>query len=169
MSTYDLTVAPYRQANTDSGIETKLGWNYRKFLGSELKTLKDGTSTSNGDVFKIAKIPFGSLIRKVVTIVTDADDTALTLWRSSLRTLRSNIQDFDTGFWSLYEQSGTFLKMIASPFYHRLHIVQLKVLWRITGEDFFKDYAKKWEKYAENPFYRLYSLFYKLIFKILYY
>ena len=30
-----------------------------------------------------------------------------------------NLDRYDLGFWSLYEQSGTWLPMMASPFYHR--------------------------------------------------
>jgi len=29
------------------------------------------------------------------------------------------------------------MKMLASPFYHNLHIVQLKVMHRLTGKGFF--------------------------------
>jgi len=34
----------------------------------------------------------------------------------SVETLVRNLARFDTGYWSLYEQSGTRLKMLASPF-----------------------------------------------------
>ena len=33
-----------------------------------------------------------------------------------VETLLRNLPRFDTGYWSLYEQSGTRLKMLASPF-----------------------------------------------------
>ena len=44
---------------------------------------------------------------------------------------------YDLGFWSLYEQSGTRLPMVASPFYHQFHVVQLRAMHRLTGDDFF--------------------------------
>src|SRR5262249_926149 len=50
------------------------------------------------------------------------------LFGRAVKTLRESLPRFDTGFWSLYEQSGTKLPMIASPFYHALHIVQLRVM-----------------------------------------
>ena len=56
-----------------------------------------------------------------------------------LRKLLRNLESYDLGFWSLYEQSGTRLKMVASPFYHRLHIVQLRIMYRLTGEYIFRD------------------------------
>ena len=49
------------------------------------------------------------------------------------RTLQRNLPAFDCGFWSLYEQSGTRLPMLASPFYHRLHINQLGITARAAG------------------------------------
>jgi len=69
MATYDLTVAPYRQSNLASGIETNTAWNYRKFVMSELQTLKDGTVPSNANTFKIFKCPKGILIPRVKLIV----------------------------------------------------------------------------------------------------
>ena len=86
-----------------------------------------------------------------------------------LKTLADNLKIFDAGFWSLYEQSGTTMMMLASPFYHRLHIVQLNILFKITGRTIFKEYAEKWEKYKKNRLFRNLALIYKSIFKILYY
>jgi len=72
------------------------------------------------------------------------------LYERGLRTLERNLQAYDTGFWSLYEQSGTRLKMVASPFYHRLHIVQLRVMHRLTGEDQFARFAERRDKILLN-------------------
>lgn len=91
------------------------------------------------------------------------------LFNECVKTLEINLQKYDTGFWSLYEQSGTKMKMLASPFYHSLHIVQLKVLYKMTNEPIFKKYSEKWEKYQHNWFYRNFALIYKIIFKIFYY
>ena len=41
--------------------------------------------------------------------------------------------------------------MVASPFYHRLHVVQLRVMHRLTGRDIFLDYADRWENYTRQP------------------
>jgi hypothetical protein len=42
------------------------------------------------------------------------------LFDEAVRTLRDHLADYDTGYWSLYEHSGTALPMLASPYYHRL-------------------------------------------------
>jgi hypothetical protein len=87
----------------------------------------------------------------------------------TVRTLRDNLPRFDAGFWSLYEQSGTRMKMLASPFYHQLHIVQLWVMHRLTEEPIFADYARRWDGYRCNQVQRTLALVYKALFKLLYY
>jgi heparosan-N-sulfate-glucuronate 5-epimerase len=94
---------------------------------------------------------------------------AWNLFTKAVQTLRNNLHRYDIGFWSLYEESGTRLPMLASPFYHRLHIVQLRVLHRLTGEDIFKQYADRWERYAQSPSKRTRALCYKSAFKLCYY
>lgn len=86
-----------------------------------------------------------------------------------LRTLRANLDRYDYGFWSLYELSGTRLPMVASPFYHQLHIVQLRVMHRLTGDDFFAKNADRWAGYAQNRIKRSRAFCYKTAFKIFYY
>ena len=97
------------------------------------------------------------------------DPSAKDLFSRTVQTLRSNLQHYDLGFWSLYEQSGTRLPMLASPSYHRLHIVQLRVMYRITGDEIFSHYADRWENYARDPGKRTRALCYKSAFKLCYY
>jgi len=86
-----------------------------------------------------------------------------------VQTLLRNLQKFDTGYWSLYEQSGTWLPMLASPFYHRLHIVQLRVMQTLTGEALFGEFAARWEGYARLRVNRTRALIEKSMFKLFYY
>jgi len=97
------------------------------------------------------------------------DQKVKILFNKCIKTLKDNIKFFDTGFWSLYEQSGTKMKMLASFFYHSLHIVQLKILYKITNKSIFKQYANKWGKYKNNWLYKKLALVYKIIFKLFYY
>jgi len=97
------------------------------------------------------------------------DHTARILFNEAVKTLKDKLALFDAGFWSLYEQSGTRIKMLASPFYHSLHIVQLKVMHRLTGEPVFQDFADKWATYRASFIRRNLAVAYKAIFKILYY
>jgi heparosan-N-sulfate-glucuronate 5-epimerase len=97
------------------------------------------------------------------------DPSARELFARAVATLRTNLPRYDLGFWSLYEESGTRLPMLASPFYHRLHIVQLRVMHRLTGDKIFADYADRWETYAQSRSRRARALCYKGAFKLCYY
>ncbi len=97
------------------------------------------------------------------------DGRAQELFEQVLQTLERRLPRYDIGFWSLYEQSGTRLKMIASPFYHSLHIVQLRVLYFLSGRQVFQEYADRWAAYQANWFYRMRALLQKSAFKLLYY
>jgi len=97
------------------------------------------------------------------------DAGAQHLFAKAVQTLRSNLDSYDLGFWSLYEKSGTRLPMVASPFYHQLHVVQLRVMHRLTGDEFFASYASRWEAYARSRSKRTRALCYKSAFKLCYY
>ena len=97
------------------------------------------------------------------------DARARKLWQDSLATLKANLHCYDTGYWSLYEQSGTRMKMMASPFYHRLHVVQLRVMAKLSGDAFFAEFADRWERYQQSAVKRSRALVYKSVFKLCYY
>jgi heparosan-N-sulfate-glucuronate 5-epimerase len=91
------------------------------------------------------------------------------LFARGVETLLHNLKRYDLGFWSLYEQSGTRLPMVASSFYHRLHIVQLRLMHRMTGEGTFARIADRWESYTHYRANRNRALLYKVAFKLCYY
>lgn len=95
--------------------------------------------------------------------------SARELFSRAVHTMLQNLDRFDLGFWSLYEQSGTRLPMVASSFYHRLHIVQLRVMYRLTREPKFAEVADRWERYMRSRFNRTRALCYKTAFKLCYY
>jgi heparosan-N-sulfate-glucuronate 5-epimerase len=96
-------------------------------------------------------------------------EAAQQLFAAAVRTIRANLNRYDLGFWSLYEQSGTSLPMVASTFYHHLHIVQLQVMHRLAQDEFFLDFAERWSGYARKPSHRARALCYKCAFKLCYY
>ena len=97
------------------------------------------------------------------------DQAAHELFNRAVQTLLRNLDRYDLGFWSLYEQSSTRLPMVASPFYHQLHIVQLRVMHRLTGEEKFARVAERWEGYGRSRSKRTRALCYKSAFKLCYY
>jgi heparosan-N-sulfate-glucuronate 5-epimerase len=101
--------------------------------------------------------------------VATNSSVAQDLFRAGVKTLCANLHRYDLGFWSLYEQSGTRLPMIASPFYHKLHITQLRVMHRLTGEPAFAEFAERWQRYARSGSKRTRALCYKGAFKLCHY
>lgn len=97
------------------------------------------------------------------------DAAASGLFARACETLSKRLAQYDLGFWSLYELSGTRIPMVASPFYHRLHIVQLRVMYRLTGDPVFAHYADRWERYTLSRSNRTRALCYKGAFKLGYY
>ena len=65
----------------------------------------------------------------------------------TVKTMIKFLQHFDLKYWSRYDLT----KRIASPFYHKLHIAQLHVMYDLTSEVAYKKYAEKWEAYLQNP------------------
>lgn len=97
------------------------------------------------------------------------DPRAKNLFDRLTQTLLRNLQRYDVGFWSLYELSGTRMPMMASSFYHRLHIVQLRVMAKLTGEAEFDRTAERWEGYTRSRVKRGKAWTRKAAFKLLHY
>jgi len=101
--------------------------------------------------------------------LSTGDGSARQLFDRAVQTLLRNLNRYDLGFWSRYEQSGTRLPMVASAFYHRLHIVQLRIMHRLTGQDEFARVADRWETYTRSRTNRTRALLHKAAFKLCYY
>ena len=91
------------------------------------------------------------------------NDKVKKFYEKTLKTMQEHLKDFDNGYWSKYDMD----KRITSPFYHNLHIQQLKVMFDITNNQIFKIYAEKFEKYERSFFYRKRAFIKKVIQKIL--
>jgi len=61
----------------------------------------------------------------------------------TLSTLKEDINYYDCSYWSYYDRS----KHLSSPFYHNLHIAQLRVLYDLFGIELFLETANKWQGY----------------------
>lgn len=97
------------------------------------------------------------------------DSRAQELFYRGAQTLIRNLDRYDLGYWSLYELSRTRLPMVASPFYHRLHVVQLRILSHLTAVSRFARVADNWENYGRSRTKRARALCYKSAFKLCYY
>jgi hypothetical protein len=74
------------------------------------------------------------------------------LFDASAECLRRSIDDYDVGWWSRYSlYPHRRLPDLAKPFYHRLHVDQLEVLYRLLGYPELQATARRWEAYDTRP------------------
>ena len=81
----------------------------------------------------------------------------------TVSTLERNLPAFDNGYWSMYDLGN----QITSPFYHRLHIALLQVLFLITNKPIFFEYASRWDSYEKSRKNKLHAFFKKATQKIM--
>jgi len=92
-----------------------------------------------------------------------------TLFDACIKTLERNLHRYDAGYWSRYDLSRQCMVMLASPFYHALHVVQLEATYILTRKPIFETYRKKFETYQKSWFKRKRAFVYKAIFKLIYF
>ena len=78
--------------------------------------------------------------------------SAKNLWENGLLTLEKNIQKYDCGYWTIYDQ---YTKHVVGQKYHDLHVQQMKVLYELSGKGIFLKYYQAWSRYCRNPFNQL--------------
>lgn len=99
------------------------------------------------DFFKISKDPH---INEILNL--------------SLCTIKENLPKFDANYWSNYNIDKS---IIASPFYHNLHIAQLEVMYDLFKNEIFKFYSEKWKTYKRKPHYCFCAFLVKVIQKLI--
>jgi heparosan-N-sulfate-glucuronate 5-epimerase len=80
------------------------------------------------------------------------DPQAMIIFDKGINYLKHNLRKYDTGSWSLYDQTVSHHRKtnFASEAYHKIHIDHLKRLYSITGEPILKKYADRFTKYLDN-------------------
>jgi hypothetical protein len=74
------------------------------------------------------------------------DSNAKIIFDKGISYLKKNLWRYDTGSWSSYD----LLENQATAEYHKAQISQLEELHDITGENVFKVYADRFQKYLEQ-------------------
>lgn len=93
---------------------------------------------------------------------TNDNDRYKSLLNKSMNSLINSLPLFKNMYWSLYDYD----RKLASPFYHNLHIAQMKVMYDLTGKEIFKEYANRWQKQQRNVFCKSLAFLIKAIQKI---
>lgn len=76
------------------------------------------------------------------------DERSIEIFAIALESLKKKLPNFDMKYWSKYEDG----KRICSPFYHKLHISQLRVMYDLFGDEIYNEYANKWTSYQNSFF-----------------
>lgn len=101
------------------------------------------------------------------------DDHAQTLWEECLKTLESNLKNYDLGFWTSYDWPQGYDKnlpvMPSSLYYQRLHTVQMEAMYNLAGKEIYRHYWERWQKFYNNRAYKLVALLWKSYFKLRYF
>lgn len=76
------------------------------------------------------------------------DERAEQLFREGAESLCRNLQRWDTGYWSRYDLYPYRVPNVASPFYHRLHIDQLRSFERLWSDPRIPFMRERFLRYA---------------------
>lgn len=85
------------------------------------------------------------------------------------KSLQDRIDKYDIGFWSIYTQvPNQLIPMVCSVYYQKLHILQLEIMAEMVNSNKLVLYRDRWMDQLNNPFYRYFSQFIKIIYKLSY-
>lgn len=79
--------------------------------------------------------------------ITAGDQRIDDILNATIDCLRGKLQEYDVGWWTRYSLFPHRLPDLAKPFYHRLHVDQMAVLYRLTGIAEFGAAARRWAAY----------------------
>ncbi len=101
------------------------------------------------------------------------DSHAHDLWEQCLKTLETNLKNYDLGFWTSYDWPQGYDKdqpvMPSSIYYQRLHTIQMHAMYNLTKRNLFFDYYRKWQKYLDSSWKKTISQAWKIFFKLRYF
>ena len=95
------------------------------------------------------------------------DRASEVLFGRCLRGLEFLLDRYDLGHWTRYDLDAGWRGVNpASPIYHRIHVVQMKVLHRMTEDEALLAAARRWESYSGKSWNRLRAYLQKVRFKL---
>ncbi len=120
-------------------------------------SINDGGTTyysNDGDVIFLEYPQFKEVLNGWIFALFGVYDLSLVisdtkvkkLLNQSIDTLKNKMKFFDLHYWSKYDANGR----IASSFYHKLHIAQLKALSLTFQDKLFEEYFFKWERVSKK-------------------
>lgn len=150
---------PFTLPVAEGGVTSFTQWGpvYEEY------TAKMPTLVLNGMIFALMGVY--DFVR-----VFPQNETARQIFNDGITTLKNILPEYDLGYWSRYNLCTADWHPAVDPAtiqYQRLHVAQLQLLFKITSEPIFSDYADKFAK--QDKFVnilRMYFLKYKSLRKI---
>ena len=65
-----------------------------------------------------------------------------------INSLKKNLFRYDCGYWTYYDLAHPL--RLAAKHYHKIHIEQLKSIYKITNESVFQEYYLRWQNYLKS-------------------
>jgi len=129
---------PFTKPVSEGGVTsfTKWGPFYEEYT-AEVPTL-----VLNGMIFSLCGIY--DFVR-----VFPKNKVARKIYEDGIQTLKNILPEYDLGYWSRYNLCKAEWYPEIDPAtigYQRLHITQLEMLYKLTNEEIFKEYAGKFKK-----------------------
>lgn len=145
----------------------------KKALDFMLLSIADGGTTKyEGDNAYLMEYTFkGMVLNGAIfawwglfdyVLATNDKGKYLEAQKQTLLSIIRILPKFTYSYWSIYSLDG----LMASPFYHHLHIAQMRAMFQLTGEELFGMYAEKWEKNERNPISKMRAFTIKAIQKL---
>lgn len=92
------------------------------------------------------------------------------IFDDGVKALRQLLPRYDMGFWSKYCLCNADFHPAVDPAtigYHHLHIIQLRLMHKLTGETIFEEYATHWEQYVNlKNILKMYQIKYQALRKM---
>ena len=94
------------------------------------------------------------------------DSHVMKLYEQGVQTLKTFLPRYDVGYWSRYDLYPHPMPNLASPFYHELHISQLRAMHQLTSNPEFLEFADRWDSQFDRWINFLKASFVKIKFKV---
>jgi len=149
----------FTKAVNDGGVTSFTAWGpfYEEY------TALVPTLVLNGKIFALCGVY--DFVR-----VFPENALAKKIFNEGIETLKNILPEYDLGFWSRYNlcQAPWYPKIDPATLgYQRLHVTQLRLLYRITGEKIFQEYAQRFsDQESMLNIFKMYLIKYKSLKKI---
>jgi hypothetical protein len=128
----ELMIKPINNGGTARHISNNI--YFEEYVNVEPSLILNGWIFAIFGLFDITKLTDDIIYKNILS--------------KTLKTLENELDKYDIGYWSYYDQCGH----LSSPFYHKLHIAQLDVLYDLFEIGKFKSISDKWKLYLHDRF-----------------